>query len=466
MKIKGFVKTNKANVKEFVIVDFASPEAQGTLETVGLKPGALFRGDKIERLLACWVDGTALVCDCELVRENFRTNSFYLYNGKEWNVSADKYVVRLLTVDGQAPMNPQAVAEHFNGILALVKVAWSCVSTKGEFFNFPIEMPSDKAVEAATFIYKNSNGHAVVTTIDGTVTFDPKKDAVAAPAAKPAPAKKVEAAPLDKGYFYVAPDVNTVLSSIVRKFKGGFTGAVNVLVKGDSGVGKTSLAAIFAKKMGWSFHLLNCAVITEVSEIAGQRAIVDGKTVWEWSAVAKAIAKGNAVIVLDEITRAYPNALNGLFGLLDDNRHMWVGAEKLTVGPNVLFYATANIGSQFTGTFQADAALLNRFAYVFTMGNIPEVEEAKVLVASSGLSVADAKMIVHVATLVRSKLQDVPCPLRTTKNVAAMIADGLTARQAWEFALVNHLDSSYRKEIMDLLNLSLGMFSPANEFEF
>lgn len=465
--IKGFVRTSKAGTKEFVILDFAMYANRGTLKDIDLAPGALFRGEKTERLLRLFADGDVAVCMCDMVNKNFSIKSYFRYDAKEWDgMAAELALVRLMTVEGQAPKNPTQVATHFDGVLGLVKMGWAVCSTKGEFFTFPKEMDTDKAVAAAIDIVTNSNAHAVCVRPDGTIFYDPKRDLVpAAPKAAPVAKKVAKAAPVDKNYFYVLPEVNTVLSSIVRKFQGGFNGAVNVLVKGESGTGKTSLAAKFAEKMNWGFHLLNCAVITEVSEIAGQRAIVNGQTTWEWSAVAKAIMAGNCVVVLDEINRAYPNALNGLFGLLDDNRMMWVGAEKLVVGPNVLFYATANIGSQFTGTFQADAALLNRFSYVFNMGSIPEAEEAKVL-AANGAAVQDAKDIVRIATLIRGKLADVSCPIRTTKAVSSMVLDGLTQRQAWEFALTNHVDGSAKKEVMDVLNQILGIFVVADELLF
>lgn len=55
------------------------------------------------------------------------------------------------------------------------------------------------------------------------------------------------------------------------------------------------------------------------------------------------------------------------------------GVRSIKIHPEVTFIATANIGSEYTGTNMIDRALLNRF-FPLELNIIPDTEEVNVLV--------------------------------------------------------------------------------------
>jgi nitric oxide reductase NorQ protein len=80
----------------------------------------------------------------------------------------------------------------------------------------------------------------------------------------------------------------------------------------------------------------------------------------------KAIQTENAVILLDELSRAHPEAWNILMTVLDLNqRYLRLdekdGAPTIKVAPGVSFIATANVGNEYTSTRVMDRALMDRF---------------------------------------------------------------------------------------------------------
>jgi hypothetical protein len=95
----------------------------------------------------------------------------------------------------------------------------------------------------------------------------------------------------------------------------------------------------------------------------------DEGTYFAQSLFVTAIQTENAVILLDEISRAHPEAWNILMTVLDPNQRYLRLDEKddaptIKVANNVSFIATANIGNDYTSTRTMDRALMDRFVVV------------------------------------------------------------------------------------------------------
>jgi len=154
-----------------------------------------------------------------------------------------------------------------------------------------------------------------------------------------------------------------LMRSIVR--------AKNIMMTGDAGSGKTQ-AAIAAAKAGerelFSFNLGSTGD-PRATLIGNTTFNKEDGTLFAPSAFISAIKTPNAVILLDEITRAHPDAWNILMTVLDQGqRYVRLdeapGAPIVNVDPSVCFIATANIGSEYTSTRVLDRAILDRFTII------------------------------------------------------------------------------------------------------
>lgn len=165
------------------------------------------------------------------------------------------------------------------------------------------------------------------------------------------------------------------------------------------------------------------------------------------------------MVLLDEINRAEAWILNALFPVLDYERGTIVHNERVDVGDNVLFIATANIGLQFVGTFESDAALLNRMDARIEVVPPPEAVEVGLLVARCGISEDDATNVVRSLARLRSTNMDtgtLDISTRSALKLARLIRAGLPIRNAFEIVVINNATEEMRKDVIDLVNVMLG----------
>ena len=87
----------------------------------------------------------------------------------------------------------------------------------------------------------------------------------------------------------------------------------------------------------------------------------------------------NVVILLDELSRAHPDAWNILMTVLDQGqRYLRLdeadGSPIVNVAEGVTFIATANIGNEYTSTRVMDRVILDRFVTI-EMDVLDDVKE-------------------------------------------------------------------------------------------
>jgi MoxR-like ATPase len=100
---------------------------------------------------------------------------------------------------------------------------------------------------------------------------------------------------------------------------------------------------------------------------------------------------------------------------------------EINVHPEVTFIATANVGSEYTGTQSMDRALVNRF-FPIELNYIPSNQEEKVLMHRTQITSDQAKTIVKIANTVRSLAEkqeiSTSVSIRETLYVAELVKDG------------------------------------------
>jgi MoxR-like ATPase len=147
------------------------------------------------------------------------------------------------------------------------------------------------------------------------------------------------------------------------------------------------------------------------------------------SLFVRAIQTKNAVILLDELSRAHPEAWNILMTVLDEGqRYLRLdekdGQDTIKVAEGVTFIATANIGNEYTSTREMDKALLNRFTRV-EMDLLTEEEEFGLL----------TYMFPHVnGTLLESVAKIVSSTRVEASNETGKISSGISTRASVEMA--------------------------------
>lgn len=145
----------------------------------------------------------------------------------------------------------------------------------------------------------------------------------------------------------------------------------NMLITGLQGSGKTVLAFVLAEVLNRPlFNIPLGSTQDPRSVIIGNTHFKEGVgTFVATSHFVNAIQTPNAIILLDELSRAHTDAWNLLMPVLDYKQRFLRVDESpdtptIKVAPGVTFIATANVGHRFTATRILDIALEDRFTQI------------------------------------------------------------------------------------------------------
>ena len=143
----------------------------------------------------------------------------------------------------------------------------------------------------------------------------------------------------------------------------------NILMTGPAGCGKTMAAKSLVNSLDRPDFYFNMGSTQDPRATLIGNVHFDKKkgTYFSESLFVKAIQTPNAVILLDELSRAHPDAWNILMTVLDQGqRYLRLdeasGQETIPVAEGVTFVATANIGNEYTSTRVMDKALMDRIS--------------------------------------------------------------------------------------------------------
>lgn len=162
----------------------------------------------------------------------------------------------------------------------------------------------------------------------------------------------------------------------------------NILMVGPTGCAKTLAAQTVANKMGnqEKFFYFNLGSTQDARSalIGNTHFKKESGTLFNESTFVKSIRTENAIVLLDEISRAHHDAVNILMTVLDPlQRYLRLDekedSELVKVANGVTFIATANIGAGYTATRVMDRALLDRFPIKIEMNPLDEDDEFKLM---------------------------------------------------------------------------------------
>lgn len=224
--------------------------------------------------------------------------------------------------------------------------------------------------------------------------------------------------------------------------------AKNIMMTGPAGCGKTMAAKALVEGLNRPDFYFNLGATQDArATLVGNTHFDKNKgTFFSKSAFVKAITTPNAVILLDELSRAHPDAWNILMTVLDQGqRYLRLdeaeGSPIVNVAEGVTFIATANIGTEYTSTRVMDRAILDRFVTIEMDVLNDEQEFGLLKYMFPGVDEADLKAVAEIAHHTREasrgdigKLSNM-VSTRASVEVAGLLYDGFSLFEAAEIAI-------------------------------
>ena len=219
----------------------------------------------------------------------------------------------------------------------------------------------------------------------------------------------------------------------------------NILMVGPSGCGKTDATFKAAESIGKEVTYFNLGATQDPrSTLIGNTFYnKDSGTYFSESLFVRAIQQENAVILLDELSRAHPEAWNILMTVLDPIQRYLRLDEKddsptIKVAKGVSFIATANIGTEYTSTRVLDRALLDRFT-LFEMDILNEDQEYALL--EHKFPKVNKDVLLSLSAIIGNIRKEITSnnpkisnmvSTRNTIEIAELLDDGFTIEEAAE----------------------------------
>ena len=228
----------------------------------------------------------------------------------------------------------------------------------------------------------------------------------------------------------------------------------NIMMTGPAGCGKTLAAKSLINGLDRPNFYFNLGATQDPrATLIGNVHFDKAKgTYFSESLFVKAIQTPNAVILMDALTRAHPDAWNILMTVLDQGqRYLRLdeadGQQTIKVAEGVCFVATANIGNEYTATRQLDKALMDRFV-VIEMDTLTDEEEHGLLTYL--YPTVDSDVLHNVAKIAfmtrQESLTDNPrisggVSTRTSVEIAGLLFDGFTLEESADITIYPQYDA-------------------------
>ena len=229
----------------------------------------------------------------------------------------------------------------------------------------------------------------------------------------------------------------------------------NIMMTGQAGCGKTLAAKSLINSLDRPEFYFNLGATQDPRSTLIGNVHFDKKkgTFFSESLFVKAIQTENAVILLDELTRAHPDAWNILMTVLDyGQRYLRLdeqdGQNTIKVANGVTFIATANIGNEYTATRQLDKALMDRFT-VIEMDLLNKDEELGLLkYLFPTLNEDELTKVASITSLTRDEAStenpriSSGVSTRTSVEIAGLLFDGFSLLESADITIYPQYDAT------------------------
>ena len=229
----------------------------------------------------------------------------------------------------------------------------------------------------------------------------------------------------------------------------------NIMMTGPAGCGKTMAAKALVNSLDRPDYYFNLGATQDPTStlIGNTHFNSDQGTFFSQSLFVEAIQTPNSVILLDELSRAHPDAWNILMTVFDyGQRYLRLdeadGSDTIKVADGVTFVATANIGNEYTSTRVMDKALMDRFTIV-EMDVLNEEDETQLLnYMFPNVDSVVLGNVAKIAALTRTESGSDTARItsgistRTTVELCGLLYDGFNLEEAAEVSIYPQYDST------------------------
>ena len=230
----------------------------------------------------------------------------------------------------------------------------------------------------------------------------------------------------------------------------------NTMLIGPTGTGKTEIVMAIAKLLNIPCYIHDMGAMQDpLTDLLGSHRLENGSSIFDYAKFTQEIQEP-CIIVLDELSRAPLMANNILFPCLDSRRELPVeiadskSARNIKIHPDCVFIATANIGAEYAGTNDIDAALFNRFLPL-QLDYLSAKNEISVLTNRTNINKDQATKIVNFANRIRKEYSEgvlsKSCSTRETIAIAELVEDGFSYSDAFRYVIIHKYHNPDDEEI-------------------
>lgn len=234
----------------------------------------------------------------------------------------------------------------------------------------------------------------------------------------------------------------------------------NTMLIGPTGTGKTEIIMKICEVLGLECHIYDMGSMQDpLTDLLGSHRLENGSSIFDYAKFVEDVQKPG-VILLDELSRAPLMTNNILFPCLDSRRQLPIEIADshhdriVKVHPECTFIATANIGSEYSGTNEIDAALLNRFLPL-QLNYLPANIEIMILEIRTKISREFATEIVSKFNAVRMAYAEsrISKSVSTRELIACgeLVHDGFSVNESLDFIVCQkYLNNNYENELSEV----------------